>query len=146
MASVFPFVTAAQPTVTQTSSLPVFREYAYDYRNNCLMKHAGKPYLVERDEAIKIWIFHALKVPRYKYTAHSREYGNELDRVVGQAGSRQIIESEVQRYITAALMVNPYIQELQNFAFSWSGSHLNVSFDVVTVYGRFTYESEVYNE
>ena len=42
-------------------------------------------------------------------------------------------------------MVNPYIQELGNFQYTYSES-IVVTFDVTTVYGRFTYESEVYNE
>ena len=42
-------------------------------------------------------------------------------------------------------MVNPYIQELNNFQFIYNEKTV-IMFDVTTVYGRFTYESEVYNE
>ena len=42
-------------------------------------------------------------------------------------------------------MVNLYIQELNNFQFA-HGDRTVIAFDVTTVYGRFTYESEVYNE
>lgn len=145
MVSVFPFVTAAVQTSAPVTSLPIFREYAYDYVNNCLLLQAGRPYLLEKDEALKIWIYHALKVARYRYVAHSREYGNELDRVVGRADNFQIVESEIQRYITEALMVNPYIQEIKDFTFNRE-KRMQVVFEVTTIYGRFTYESEVYNE
>ena len=47
--SIFPFTSdAAEP---QAEQLPVFRELAYDYENNCLKRRGGKTYLVERDEA-----------------------------------------------------------------------------------------------
>lgn len=146
MASVFPFVSNAEPVKDKTSELPVFREYAYDFENNCLLTRAGSTYLVEKDEALKIWIYHALKVSRYIYTAHSKDYGNELDSLVGYVMDRETMESEIKRYITEALMVLPYIQELGNFSFSYDGRRTVVGFEVTSIYGRFTYESEIYNE
>lgn len=143
--AVFPFVTKAPLKVPDEIYLPVFREYAYDFINNCLLLRAGRTYLVEKDEALKIWIFHALKVPRYIFRAHSKEYGNELEKVVGSAGDIKTLESERQRYITEAVMVNPYVQELKDFKFSYEGSTVFVTFEVITIYGRFTYDSEVYN-
>ncbi len=144
--TVFPFVTNATPAIQNIKSLPVFKEYAYDYINNCLLLRAGRPYLVEKDEALKIWIYHALKVPRYIFMAHSWEYGNELDKVMGRSEDKKILESEIQRYITEAVMVNPYIQELNGFGFVHSGASVTVRFEVTTIYGRFTHNSEVYNE
>lgn len=146
MASVFPFISNAEPVKTKSAELPVFREYAYDFENNCLLTKAGATYLVEKDEALKIWIYHALKVARYIYPAHSKEYGNELDRLTGHVMNRKILESEIKRYITEALMVNPYLQQLGDFSFSYENKMIEVCFEVTTIYGRFTYESEIYNE
>lgn len=144
--TVFPFVTNAAPTISNIKTLPVFKEYAYDYTNNCLLLRAGRPYLMEKDEALKIWIYHALKVPRYVFATHSWEYGNELEKVLGRAEDKKILESEIQRYITEAVMVNPYIQELNGFEFEYEGAKVVVKFEVTTIYGRFTHNSEVYNE
>lgn len=146
MVSVFPFVSNAESVKESTAELPIFREYAYDFTNNCLLTKAGATYLAEKDEALKIWIYHALKVPRYIYPAHSKDYGNELNKLVGYVMDRETLESEIERYITEALMVNPYIQELGAFAFSYDGKSIIVSFSVTSIYGRFTYESEIYNE
>lgn len=145
MPSVFPFTTHAPKGLPDKKKLPVFREYAYDFERNCLKTQAGMPYLVERDEALKIWIYHALRVPRYIFQAHSPEYGNELENLIGCAGSREVFESEARRYITEAVMVNPYIQELSGFRFEHGHSSMKVTFGVTTLYGRITYESEVYN-
>lgn len=38
----------------------MFREYAYDFENNRLLLRDGNTYLVEGNEALRIWIFKAL--------------------------------------------------------------------------------------
>lgn len=145
--SVFPFTTSAQENTSDVKKLPLFREYAYDYENNCLKTRGGHTYLVEKDEALKIWLYHALRVARYRYEAHSREYGCELEELIGSVSNREILESEIARYIREAVMVCPYIQEIGDFEFFWEGgSRCTASFRVTSIYGRFTYESEVYNE
>lgn len=146
-ASVFPFTSHAEETIADEKKLSVFKEYAYDFDKNCLKTIGGHTYLVEKDEAIKIWLYHALRVARYRYAAHSHEYGSELEELIGTAGDREIMESEIIRYIKEAVMVLPYIQEISDFEFSWgSGNKCTVSFKVTSIYGRFTHESEVYNE
>lgn len=39
--SVFPFTSHAEDTVKDDKKLPVFKEYAYDYENNCLKTRGG---------------------------------------------------------------------------------------------------------
>ena len=145
--SVFPFTSNAQEGVSDGKKLPLFREDAYDYEKNCLKTRGGHTYLVEKDEALKIWLYHALRVARYRYEAHSLEYGSELEELIGKSENREILESEITRYIKETVMVCPYIQEIGDFEFCWeSGGGCTASFKVISIYGRFTYESEVYNE
>ncbi len=140
----FPFM-AAQAVAGGTGELPEYKELAYDYDNNCLKKKAGRYYLVEKNEALKIWIYKALKTKRFVYQAYSHKYGTEVDAVLGLSEDRGIIESEIRRHITETVMVNPYIQELAGFSYDWKGkSCCLVTFEVATVYDRFTWSSEVY--
>ena len=62
--SIFPF-TQDVPELEERAAqeLPVFRELAYDYENNCLKRKGGKTYLVEKDEAVRGWIYKALPIP-----------------------------------------------------------------------------------
>lgn len=145
--NVFPF-TVTEPELEEhkKEKLPIFKELAYDYENNCLLRRGGKHYLVEKDEALQIWIYKALRTKRFAWPVYTHAYGTELENVIGFSNSREIIDSEVKRYITEALMVNPYIQELSNFKFEHNGSMLTVEFEVTTIYGRLTHETEVYNE
>lgn len=147
MSSIFPFtVEVSELEIQAADSLPIFKELAYDYERNCLKRSGGKPYLVEKDEALQIWIYKALLSKRFVWPAYTHAYGTELENAIGVSNSKEIIDSEVRRYITETLMVNPYIQELSEWSFTHAGAKLTVEFLVTTVYGRFTHESEVYNE
>lgn len=142
--SIFPFTSDIEEP--KKEQLPIFREMAYDYEHNRLLRRNGKTYQVERDEALKIWIWKALKTKRFVWTAYSRSYGTEIENVLGSCRDRSILESEIRRHITETLMVCPYLQQLTDFSFAYEGARIGVSFTVISIYGRFTYESEVYNE
>ena len=147
MSSIFPF-TVEDPAMEAAAedTLPVFKELAYDYEHNCLLRRGGKPYLIEKDEALKVWIYKALKTRRFVWPAYTHVYGTEVDNVIGMNNNPEIIDSEIKRYVIETLMVNPYIQELSEFSFEHTASVAAVDFTVTTIYGRFTHESEVYNE
>lgn len=141
--SIFPFIDPDGLGGSRETPLPMFREYAYDYENNCLLLRNGQTYLVEGNEALRIWIFKALITERFRYIAYDSDYGSEIDTLVGGLNSRVIL-SELKRFIIEALMVNPYILELSNFQFTQSGSGVRVEFDCATIYGkeRITWEAK----
>ena len=146
--SIFPFITPTSSDAGEnTASLPMFREYAYDYENNCLLLRDGNTYLVEGNEALRIWIFKALATERFRYTAYDAAFGSEIETLPGKSLNNEIANSELKRFITEAIMVNPYIVELSNFQFTQSLSGTTVSFDCETVYGQehFTWQSEGVN-
>ena len=62
--SIFPFIDPETLAASQDNALPMFREYAYDYENNRLLLRDGQTYLVEGNEALRIWIFKALGTDR----------------------------------------------------------------------------------
>lgn len=144
--SIFPFTVDAPELDERAEELPVFRELAYDFENNRLYRRGGRPYLIEKDEALQIWIYKALKTKRFVWQAYTHTYGSEVENVIGISNDPDIIDSEIKRYITETLMVNPYLQELSDFQFEHEKDIVTVKFLVTTVYGRFTHESEVYNE
>ena len=81
--SIFPF-TSFQSKSSITTKLKLFAEMAYDFENNCLLKKAGKYYMVYKDEAIKIWIWKALKTQRYIWQAYTHTYGNDIAKIIGK--------------------------------------------------------------
>lgn len=137
MSSIFPFINTV-PVTDQTlvQELPVFCEYAYDSEQNCLtLGEDGLPYLVEKNEALQIWIYKALSTERFRYVAYDADYGSETDTLIGKNYNTDITNSELKRMIVEALMCNPYIEELSNWEFESERNQIRVSFDVTTIYG-----------
>ena len=135
--SIFPFISPELAAVNSDPvDLPLFREYAYDFKANALKLKDGKTYLVEGNEALQIWIYKALLTPRFRHVAYTKAYGSEIHTLLGQAVSRDILESELRRFIIEALMVNPYIVELNGFRIEFSLAGVTVYFDCTTVYGE----------
>ncbi|MBS5284779.1 MAG: DUF2634 domain-containing protein [Clostridiales bacterium] len=142
---VFPFI---NPDVESevNKDLPMFREYAYDFENQCLKLKDGNTYLVEGNEALRIWIYFALGTARYRYMAYDRAFGSEIEeKLIGQPLGDDVTRMEMERYITEVLMCNPYIQELSDFEFEPIPSGIRVSFQCRTVYGtdQMLYEKAV---
>ena len=88
------------PDTAPEEALPLFREWAVDWENGCFALRRGEPYLVSGDEALKIWAARALRPEsqRFRYTAWSADYGNELTLLLGGCVDQGILESQVRQY------------------------------------------------
>lgn len=135
--SIFPFIDSTSTSTEMSDELPMLKEYAYDFeKNELLLDTDGRTYLVEGNEALRIWIFKALITERFHYTAYSFAFGSEFqDQVIGQSMNVEIIKLELERFIIEALMVNPYIKRLDNFAFENTSTGIIVSFECTSIYG-----------
>ena len=132
------------PDTAPEETLPLFREWAVDWENRCFALRRGEPYLVSGDEALKIWVTRALRPEsqRFRYTAWSADYGNELTLLLGGCVDQGILESQVRQYVRDALLACPYIREVDGFSFSKKGSRVEARFTVHTVYEEFTQKTE----
>ena len=118
------------------------------YRYNCIdldtlepLKNGDRLAELNGNEALKVWIFKALKTKRNFYEIHSDSYGNDLDVHIGTVYQESIKNALIISEIKDCLLVNPYILDCYNFELDYNSddNHLKVSFNVLTVYG----ESEV---
>ncbi len=100
--SVFPFITPPADSPAAANSLPLFKEYAYDFANNCLLLKDGQTYLVDGNEALRIWIFKALSCERFRYTAYDAAFGSEIDTLPGLKRCRGLATPERWACGTAA--------------------------------------------
>lgn len=135
---IFPDVaqqTVSTAAVLSTSALTLAKEYAFDFEKNDFLLVDGKNKIVSGMEAVKVWIFKALQTERYRYLAYSWNYGNELEDLIGQGFSNEVLESEIERCIKEALLINPYITSITNFSVI-NGSELKATFTVNTIYGE----------
>ncbi|PRR70928.1 DUF2634 domain-containing protein [Clostridium thermopalmarium] len=127
---------AIKETVHDREELPLFKEYAWDFDKNKFILENGKFKVVEGNEALKVWIWKALKTERYRYLAYSWNYGHELDSLVGKGLSNAALKLEVERYIKEALLINPYLKDIYNLNITIEGAKLDIAFTVSTVYGE----------
>lgn len=137
--------TLTDTTELQTSvDLPIYKELAFDFETEQLKTQGGQYYYVEKNEALKIWIWFALFTSRFTHLAYSTNYGNEIKTLIGRYLAKQLLYSELKRMIEEALLCNPYITSLSNFQVEQKGSKVTCLFAVNTIYGNFaqayTYE------
>ena len=136
--SLFPFVTYEEDVV-KNNSFPLYREIAWDFKRDIPILENGDFKIVEGNEAIKVWVYKALLVPRYNYSIYSWNYGSELMDLIGKAYTPQLTKSEAKRYIEEALKINPYILDVNVIDTDFKDSVLSANVKITTIYG----ESEV---
>lgn len=125
-------------------SLPLFTEWAVDWDSGRFALRDGRFYTVSGAEALKIWVGRALRLDseRFSCTAWPPEYGNELAGLLGGVTDQGILESCLKREIREALLVSPYIREVDGFSFSKAGSRVEARFTVHSPYETFTWNME----
>ncbi|WP_339010508.1 DUF2634 domain-containing protein [Fusobacterium varium] len=124
-------------TETQESELPLFKEMAIDFESGEPIIKNNEIVILERTEALKVWIWKVLKTERYKYKAYTDNYGNELKEQLGTIYDKTIKDAILENEIRECLGVNPYITRLHSFSVETPESmqHPYIYFSVDTVYG-----------
>lgn len=139
-----PTTLTEQIEATQVTDLPVFKELAFDFETGQIKTRGGQYYYVEKNEAIKVWIWKALRASRFTYLAYSTDYGNEIYTLIGRYLAKQLLYSELKRMIEETLLCNPYITSLTDFQIEQKGAKVECFFSVNTIYGSvaqpYTYE------
>ncbi len=135
----FNFIPITLDEPIRKETLPTFYEPARNLKTLELLTKNGNFYLVSKNDAIKIWILKALnkQTERYSHRAYSTNYGNEITKLFGRHLKNSLLKSELKRYVEEALLVNPYIKEINNFTFEKNGSKVSATFSVITIYGSF---------
>ena len=91
--SLFPFISSADD-LSINNTYPLYKEVAWDFKSDCPILENGNFKIVEGNEAIKIWVYKALLVPRYHHLIYSWDYGSELMDLIGKAYTPSLIKSQ----------------------------------------------------
>ncbi len=134
--SIFPFIDSIEDVRVISVSLPVPKEYAWDFEDREFVREDGKIVIVEGGEAIKVWIYKALLTARYRWPIYSWNYGSELETLIGTSYSRAATQSEAKRYVEECLLINPYIKGIKDLQTSFQAEKLIISFTAITDYGE----------
>lgn len=132
--------TEPQATTSKAASandLPMMQEWAYDFEaNEFLVDEKGMPYLVEGNEALKIWLFWAVITQRYRWSANSMDYGTEIERYVGLPVTTAIKTSELERTIREAIQICPYVKKIEHIDLSVENGLVTVDVKLKSVYNE----------
>ena len=120
--------------IPEDEPLPLYREIAWDFKNDHPLVVNNEFKIVEGNDAICVWIYHAIKTWRYAFSIYSWDFGCEINTLLGQNYTQAHTKAEVTRYITEALMINPYIIEIEKIEVDFDGDVLQVDVRVITVY------------
>ncbi len=137
MSGIFPFINGDDGLLEASSNnLPVYKECAWDFVKDEAIFVDGSPKIVYKNEAIKVWIYKAIKTNRYQHEIYSWDYGCEIESLIGKGFEFGFIKSETKRYIEEALLINPYISKINKIDVEFNKDVLTAYVDLETVYGR----------
>lgn len=132
--SVLPFVEANEIVAPNNKPLPLYKEVAWDFKKDIPILENGTFKIIEGNEAIKVWCYKAIKVPRFQYNIYSWDYGSEVLSLIGKQYTPSLTQSELKRYIEEALLINPYILEVNVLDTSFKDTLLSANVKVKTIY------------
>ena len=137
MASIFPSFVEEVRAIEQNknNTLPVAKEIAIDFSaGNPIIKN-GDFVIVEKNEAIKVWCYYALKIAKGRFLAFTNNYGSELEeKIIGKQYNSDTY-SKVKRIVEDCLLVNPYIKSIDNVQVDFD-DRLTIEIELTTVYQK----------
>ena len=137
--SIFPFMNIEDIEVNienNSDELPMYYEVGWNYLKDEPLIKNNEFVIVEGNEAIKVWIYKAIKTARYQYPIYSWDYGCEISSLIGQKYTKGLTKSEAERYIKEAILINPYVTDVKIIDINFSEDILSVSIQVDTIYGE----------
>lgn len=124
----------------ENKNLPLFCEYAIDFRTCQPIFENGDIKVLQGTEALQVWIFRAVKTERNKYLAHSENYGSDLLENISTIYNESIKQVLIEQQIKDCLLVNPYLLDVYDFKFTKLENDVKVEFSVDTIYGAYRQE------
>ena len=136
----FPFSGATDEAIAASSAennLPLFTEYAWNFElDRFIYDGRGRHVVVTGKEAVKVWVYKALKTERYEHLAYSWQYGIEVKKFIGKVMQTGDRIAELKRVIIDCLMINPYIKSIDNVEIGIDGPRLVCTISMTTIYGE----------
>ena len=137
MASIFPSFVEEVKAIEQNknNTLPVAKDIAIDFNTGNPIIKNGDFVVVEKNEAIKVWCYYALKIAKGRFLAFTNNYGSELEeKIIGKQYNSDTY-SKVKRIVEDCLLVNPYIKSIDNVQVDFD-DRLTIEIELTTVYQK----------
>lgn len=127
--------------LNDTSSTFNGRAFLYDFKKGDFIYKNGAPIEVTGMKALQVWIEKVIRTERFRFKIYEDiEYGVSIEDLIGSMLPRGFTESELKRELTESILLNPFVEELTDWAFDINGSEWRITFIVVTIDDAFVME------
>ncbi len=121
------------------------KSWLFDFaKGDFVVDGAGRVAWADGHRAWVQWCMKTVLTERFAYLIYSWDYGTEIESALRQP-SRKVVEAELERAMTEALLVDPRTQVVRDFRFTWEADQLKVAFTVEPVVGDPERLEVVYN-
>ena len=137
MASIFPSFVEEVKAIEQNknNTLPVAKEIAIDFSTGNPIIKNNDYVIVEKNDAVAVWCYYALKIAKGRFLAFTNNYGSELEeKIIGKQYNSDT-QKQVKRIVEDCLLVNPYIKSIDNVTVSFN-DRLTIEIELTTVYQK----------
>ena len=122
---------------SRSGTPPLLEEWAFDFDTmQFKVDENGLPYLVQRNEALKIWLYWAVTTEKARWRANSRWYGAEIERMIGMPVTTAIKNSELKRTIREAVEQCEYVRGVNRIDAALEDGEVTVTVSVHSTYNN----------
>ena len=137
MASIFPSFVEEVKAIeqNQNNTLPVAKEIAIDFNTGNPIIKNNDYVIVEKNDAVAVWCYYALKIAKGRFLAFTRNYGSELEeKIIGKQYNPDTY-GKIKRIVEDCLLVNEYIKSVDNVQVEFD-DRLTIEIELTTVYQK----------
>ena len=121
----------------KTNTLPIPKDIAIDFTTGNPIIKDNDFVIVEKDEAIKVWCYYALKINKDRFVIYSPNYGSTLDEMIGN-NYVDDDKYELEKKVSDCLLVSPYIKSVDKVEaeFNNNTGELTGEIYITTIYSE----------
>ena len=121
----------------KTNTLPIPKDIAIDFTTGNPIIKDNDFVIVEKDEAIKVWCYYALKINKDRFIIYSPNYGSTLEELIGN----NYVDNdkyELEKKVSDCLLVSPYIKSIDKVEaeFNSETGELTGDIYITTIYSE----------
>ena len=121
----------------KTNTLPIPKDIAIDFTTGDPIIENDDFVIVEKDEAIKVWCYYALKINKDRFIIYSPNYGSTLEELIGN----NYVDNdkyELEKKVSDCLLVSPYIKSVDKVEaeFNSETGELTGEIYITTIYSE----------
>ena len=136
--ALFPLISLPDIQGSDGQRLPLFREAAWNVKDNRPIWRGGEPVYVTGASAVLVWCWNTLHTLRGRHDLYTNGFGLGIKALTGKAYTELVRQSEAIRYVREALLVCPYVTAVEAVEIGLEGSTLSITCRVQTIYGEVT--------